>query len=207
VTGRADGSSVLSEQNKWQFFPSVAAAWRIADEDFMSSADFLSDLKLRASYGYAGNSAVRPYSTQSGLILVPYSWNDVQALAYSLDPQTGNSNLKWELTGTLNFGLDFGFWNQRVSGSVDIYDSKTKDLLLQRSLPATSGVSKVVQNIGKTRNHGIEISIQTINIRNKNFTWSSGISYTRNKEEIVDLVNGQNDVANSWFMETGKFFL
>jgi TonB-linked SusC/RagA family outer membrane protein len=200
VTGRADGSSVLSDQNKWQFFPSVAAAWRIADEEFMRDANFLSDLKLRASYGYAGNSAVRPYSTQSGLILVPYSWNDVQALAYALDPQTGNSDLKWELTGTLNFGLDFGFWNQRVSGSIDIYDSKTEDLLLQRSLPASSGVSKVVQNIGKTRNRGIEISLQTVNIRNKNFTWSSGISYTSNKEEIVDLVNGKDDVANNWFI-------
>lgn len=200
VTGRSDGSSVFSDQNKWQFFPSVAAAWRISDEAFMQNSKILSDLKLRASYGYAGNSAVRPYSTQSGLILVPYSWNDVQALAYSLDPQTGNPNLKWETTGTLNFGVDFGMWNQRVVGTVDVYDSKTSDLLLQRSLPATSGVSRVVQNIGKTRNRGIEIGLQTVNIRNANFTWTSGFNFTKNKEEIVDLVNGQDDVANQWFI-------
>jgi TonB-linked SusC/RagA family outer membrane protein len=200
VTGRSDGSSVLSSENKWQFFPSVAAAWRISDEAFLEKSKLVSDLKLRASYGSAGNSAVRPYSTQSGLILVPYSWNDVQALAYSLDPQTGNANLKWELTKTLNLGVDFGLWNQRVTGSIDLYDSKTSDLLLQRALPATSGVSKVVQNIGKTSNKGIEIGLQTVNIRSKNFTWSSGFNFTKNNEKIVDLVNGQNDIANLWFI-------
>lgn len=200
ITGREDGSSVLSDENKWQFFPSIAAAWRISDEGFMQNDKLFSDLKLRASYGSAGNSAVRPYSTQSGLILVPYSWNDIQALAYALDPQTGNTNLKWELTKTLNFGVDFGLWNQRVTGSVDVYDSKTSDLLLQRSLPPTSGVSKVVQNIGKTRNRGIEIGIQTVNIRKEKFSWTSGLNFTKNKEEIVDLVNGQDDVANNWFI-------
>ena len=200
VTGRADGSSVLSDENKWQFFPSVAAAWRISDENFMKTANTLSDLKLRVSYGYAGNSAVRPYSTESKLVLVPYSWNDQQALAYALDPQTGNTNLKWELTGTFNLGLDFGLWNQRVSGNLDWYDSQTSDLLLLRSLPATSGVSRVAQNIGKTRNRGIEIGIQTVNIKKANVTWTSFVNFTKNKEEIVDLVDGQNDVANSWFI-------
>ena len=200
ITGREDGSSVLSEGNKWQFFPSVAAAWRISDENFMQKSRLFSDLKLRASYGYAGNSAVKPYSTQSGLILVPFAWNEAQSLAYALDPQTGNPNLKWELTSTLNLGLDFGLWNQRVIGSIDLYDSKTQDLLLQRTLPATSGVSRVIQNIGKTRNKGIEIGLQTVNIRTNNFTWSSGFNFTKNKEEIVDLVNGQNDIANSWFI-------
>jgi TonB-linked SusC/RagA family outer membrane protein len=200
VTGRADGSSVLSEQNQWQFFPSVAAAWRIVDEQFLTNSKTVSDLKLRVSYGSAGNSAVRPYSTQSGLMLVPYSWNDLQALSYALNPQTGNSNLKWELTATANLGLDFGFWNQRVSGTIDWYDSKTEDLLLERSLPSSSGLSKVVQNIGKTRNRGIEIGIQTVNIRKSRFTWTSGINFTSNKEEIVDLVGGQDDVANKWFI-------
>jgi TonB-linked SusC/RagA family outer membrane protein len=200
LTGRADGSSVLSDENKWAFFPSAAAAWRISDEEFMKSQKLFSDLKLRASYGYAGNSAVKPYSTQSNLILIPYSWNDVQALAYGLDPQTGNPNLKWELTSTLNFGLDFGLWNQRLTGALDLYDSKTKDLLLQRSLPASSGVTRVVQNIGKTRNRGIEIGIQTVNISKPGFTWTTGFNFTKNNEEIVELVGGQNDIANNWFI-------
>jgi TonB-dependent starch-binding outer membrane protein SusC len=200
VTGRSDGSSVLSDENKWAFFPSAAVAWRVSDEDFMQSQNLFSDLKLRVSYGYAGNSAVRPYSTQSSLNLIPFAWNDVQALAYGLDPQTGNPNLKWELTGTANIGLDFGMWNQRVTGSVDVYDSQTKDLLLQRSLPTSSGVSRIVQNIGRTRNRGIEIGIQTVNISKPNFTWSTGFNFTKNKEEIVELVGGQNDIANRWFI-------
>ncbi|HSC53328.1 MAG TPA: TonB-dependent receptor [Phnomibacter sp.] len=201
ITGRADGSSIFTEGNKWAFFPSVAAAWRISDEAFMSTQRVFSDLKLRASYGYAGNSAVRPYSTQSGLVLVPFAWNDVQALSYALSTQTGNKDLGWEITKTANLAVDFGLWNQRVTGSIDLYDSKTEDLLLERALPATSGVQKVIQNIGKTRNRGIEIGVQG-NIFNKTngFNWTAGVTYTRNKEEIVDLVGGQDDVANGWFI-------
>jgi hypothetical protein len=107
LTGREDGASVLSPQNRWSFFPSAAAAWRIVDEDFMKNTRVFNDLKLRVSYGIAGNSAVSPYQTQSGIILIPYSFNDVSALAYGLDPQIGNTNLKWELTKTFNVGLDF----------------------------------------------------------------------------------------------------
>lgn len=200
LTGRADGASVLSSGNQWAFFPSAAAAWRISDENFMSSQHIFNDLKLRLSYGVAGNSAVGPYQTQSGLMLIPFSWNDQSNLAYSLDPQTGNANLKWELTSTINAGIDFSILKNRISGSVDYYDSKTKDLLLLRQLPPTSGVSKVLQNIGKTRNTGFEISLQTTNISTTNLTWKSLITFYHNKERIVELVGNQNDIANSWFI-------
>ena len=200
LTGRADGASQLSKQNRWSFFPSAAVAWRVIDEHFMSSQNILSDLKLRASYGIAGNAAVKAYSTQSGLILIPFSWNDQTALAYGLDPQTGNPDLNWELTATQNIGLDFGFLKNRITASVDYYDSRTHDLLLPRLLPATSGYQKVVQNIGKTRNNGIEVSLRTVNVQSKDLTWSSTVTYTRNKERIVDLVNGQSDIANSWII-------
>lgn len=200
LTGRADGASVLSSGNQWAFFPSAAAAWRIIDENFMSNQGIFTDLKLRASYGVAGNSAVGPYQTQSGLLLIPFSWNDQSSLAYTLDPQTGNANLKWELTGTKNIGLDFSVLKNRITGSIDYYDSRTKDLLLLRQLPPTSGVSRVLQNIGKTRNNGFEISLQTVNIKTQNLTWKSLITYTRNKERIVELVGKQDDIANSWFI-------
>ncbi len=200
LTGRADGASVLAKENRWSFFPSAAAAWRIIDENFMKGQSLFSELKLRASYGVAGNAAVQPYQTQSGLILIPFEWNDASALAYGLNPQTGNPNLKWELTNTLNTGLDFGLFHNRLTGSVDYYDSRTHDLLLLRQLPATSGVSSILQNIGKTRNNGIEVSLHGTVIDTKNFGWSTGITYTRNKERIVDLVNGQNDIADSWFI-------
>jgi TonB-linked SusC/RagA family outer membrane protein len=200
LTGRADGSSVLAKQNRWSFFPSAAAAWRIGDEDFMKNQHLFSDLKIRASYGIAGNAAVRPYQTQSGLILIPYSWNNQSALAYGLDPQTGNPNLKWELTATTDIGLDFSLFNNRVTAGFDYYDSRTHDLLLLRSIPASSGVTNILQNIGKTRNNGIEIMLNTVNIRTKNFSWSTGFTFTHNKERIVELVGGQDDVANGWFI-------
>ncbi len=200
VTGRADGSSVLLKENRWSFFPSAAVAWRIIDEDFMKDQNVFSDLKLRASYGVAGNAAVKPYSTTTGLILIPYSFNDISMLAYGFDPQNGNRNLKWELTGTQNIGLDFGLFKNRITASVDYYDSRTRDLLLLRPLPGSSGHTRVVENVGKTRNNGIEVSLRTVNVQTKHLTWSSAVTYTRNKERITDLVNGINDVAGGLFI-------
>jgi TonB-linked SusC/RagA family outer membrane protein len=200
LTGREDGASVLSKGNQWAFFPSIAAAWRINDEAFMSSQNLFTDLKLRVSYGVAGNSAVRPYQTQSNLMLIPFQWNEASALAYALQPQVGNPDLRWELTATKDIGLDFSILRSRVSGSFDYYDSETEDLLLLRQLPPTSGVRSTLQNIGKTHNKGFEISLRTINITSKNFEWSSNFTYTHNKEEIVELVGKQSDIANSWII-------
>lgn len=200
LTGRNDGSSILSDNNKWAFFPSVAAAWRISDEKFMENVKAVSDLKLRISNGVAGNSAVRPYSTQSALYLIPFQWNDVQIQAYGLNPQTGNPDLKWELTNTTNIGLDFSLWKNRISGSIDMYDSKTKDLLLLRTVPSTSGIQRIIQNIGKTRNKGIEIGMQGSVINKQNFSWNVGMTFTKNKEQIVELVGTQDDIANRWFI-------
>ena len=200
LTGREDGASVLSSDNKWAFFPSVAAAWRVLDEGFMSNQKIFNDLKLRASYGVAGNSAVRPYQTQSNLMLVPYHWNDQSTLAYTLQPQTGNPELQWELTTTADIGVDFSILKNRVTASFDYYDSRTEDLLLLRQLPPTSGVSSILQNIGKTRNNGFEITARTVNIQNRDFNWSTNITYTRNKERIEELVGKQSDIANSWII-------
>lgn len=200
VTGRADGSSVLTSDNRWSFFPSAAVAWRVIDEPFMASLNWLSDLKIRASYGIAGNAAVKPYSTNTGLILIPFSWNDQTVQAYGYDPQNGNRNLKWELTGTQNIGIDFGLLKNRISASVDYYDSKTHDLLLLRPVPTSSGHARVVENVGKTRNNGIEVSLRSVNIQTKQLTWTTALTYTRNKERITDLVNGINDVASGLFI-------
>ena len=195
-TGREDGASVLSPKNRWSFFPSAAVAWRVIDEKFMKSISVISDFKVRGSIGRAGNSAVRPYQTQSGLMLIPFSWNDQTALAYGLLPQIGNRDLKWELTTTQNIGVDFGVLKNIITGSVDIYDSKTKDLLYLQQLPSTTGGLSMLNNVGKTRNSGIEISLKTVNIQSNSFSWISNITYTRNKERIEFLPNG-SDIANS----------
>jgi TonB-dependent starch-binding outer membrane protein SusC len=200
VTGREDGASVLASSNHWAFFPSVAAAWRISDEAFMKDQNLFNELKLRVSYGVAGNSAVGPYQTQSSLMLIPFQWNDQSQLAYGLNPQTGNPDLKWELTGNQNIGLDFAVLKNRITGSFDYYDAKTRDLLLLRQLPPTSGVSKILQNIGKTRNTGFEIAINTTNIQTNNFRWETRLTYTRNKERIVELVGNQSDIGNKWII-------
>lgn len=200
LTGREDGASQLAPQNHWAFFPSAAAAWRIIDEGFMKDQDKLNDLKLRVSYGVAGNAAVSAYQTQSLLMLIPFEWNDASALAYGLNPQIGNTDLKWELTATKDIGLDFALFKSRVVGSFDYYDSKTHDLLYGVKLPATTGATNIQGNIGKTRNTGFEISLQTTNIQSKDFTWSSALTYTHNKERIVDLPNGINDVASGFFI-------
>jgi len=202
LTGRSDGSSKLAPGNQWAFFPSVAGAWRVSDEQFMQSQHVFSDLKLRASWGIAGNDAIRPYSTQTYMSKIPFSFDDTNAaLAYGISDQIGNRQLKWELSATTDIGLDIGLFDGRISAAIDYYDTHTKDLLLQRTLPTSSGVNTVVQNIGKTRNRGIEIGINTTNVSTKDFSWTSGIVFSRNKEEIVSLADeNTNDVANKWFI-------
>jgi TonB-linked SusC/RagA family outer membrane protein len=200
ATGRADASSVLASSNRWAFFPSAAAAWRVIDEDFMKTQTVFSELKLRLSYGVTGNAAVKPYQTQSGLVLVPYSYNDITNLAYGLDPTIGNTDLKWELTGTKNIGLDFGILRDRISGSLEAYDSRTSDLLLYMQLPGSTGALKTLANVGKTKNSGFEAQIKTVNMRSEGFTWTSNISFQTNKERIQYLPGGVNDIANSWFI-------
>src|SRR5690606_13209197 len=141
LTGRSDGSSKLAPGNKWAFFPSIAGAWRISDEAFMRSQRLFSDLKLRASYGIAGNDAIRPYATVTYLSKIPFSYDDTNAaLAYGISDQVGNRSLKWELSATTNVGLDVGLFGSRIYASIDYYDTRTKDLLLQRTLPTSGGV-------------------------------------------------------------------
>ncbi len=201
VTDRADGASRLSTGNKWASFPSVAAAWRISDEDFMSSVTALSDLKLRVSYGVAGNSGIAPYGTQSTLMRVPMAFGEASAQGFTFSPLLGNADAGWELSATTNVGVDFGLWNDRLTASVDIYDTRTSDLLLPRGLPPTTGVQTVYQNIGETRNHGIELALTSTNIRNDDFAWTSTVTFTHNKEEIVSLVTeGIDDIGNGWFI-------
>lgn len=200
VTARQDGSSKLAVGNKWTFFPSAAFAWRIIDENFMKNTNKLSDLKLRVSYGVAGNDPSGPYATQSTLTRIAFGYDDVAYPAYTFSRNVGNLALGWELSRTNNIGIDFGFFNNRVTGSIDYYDTKTTDLLLDRGLPPSTGVTTVKQNIGKTRNRGLEITLGSTNLRTENFTWSSYLTFTRNREEITELASGGDDIGNGWFI-------
>lgn len=200
-TGRTDGSSILADGHKWAFFPSAAAAWRISDENFMKGISAINDLKLRYSVGTAGNYAVDPGSTQNPVVRVAFGWDDTPAAGYLLNRRLGNDLLGWENTTTQDIGLDFGILKNRISGSVDYYHSNTFDLLLQRGLPASSGATNVIQNVGKTRNQGIELALNTENIKNDKIQWSSSLTFTRNKGKIVGLASGTlSDIGNNWFV-------
>jgi TonB-linked SusC/RagA family outer membrane protein len=201
LTNRADGASRLSAGNKWAFFPSIAAAWQVGDEAFMKSQNIFSDLKIRLSYGVAGNSGISPYGTQSTLARVPMAFGEASYQGFTFSPLLGNAQAGWELSKTKNLGFDMGFLKNRLTTTIDIYDTRTSDLLLPRGLPPTTGVKTVYQNIGKTRNHGIELGINSVNVKTKDLTWSSTMTFTSNKEQIVSLVTqGVDDIGNGWFV-------
>ena len=198
---RADGASQFSSSHKWGYFPSVAVAYSITEENFMKSTeDWLSGLKLRLSYGVTGNQAINPYQTQGGLSIAAYSWNEAPAFGY-LPTELSNRDLKWESTAVYNFGLDVEFFQGRIQGNLDVYNTNTYDLLMLRNLPITSGYNQVLQNVGRTNNKGIEVGLNTVNINTTNFTWSTDVAFYRNRTEIVELYNGkEDDIGNRWFI-------
>lgn len=204
ATVRYDGSSVLAEGHKWAFFPSIAGAWRINEEAFMKDIDWLDNLKLRASWGISGNSAVSAYQTGGGLGTTMYVFdvNGTEVGQYGYWPQAiPNHDLSWEKTATTNIGLDFGFFNNRINLTVDWYMQKTSDLLMQKQIPVMNGYLSTWSNVGKTRNTGVEVVLNTHNVMKKNFTWSSDLTFATNKEEIVELADGnERDIANGWFV-------
>ena len=141
VTGRTDGASVLSEGNKWQFFPSVALAWQLGDEDFIKNANLFSNLKLRASYGEVGNAtSISPYDTQSTITQTQYDFDGSPAYGFAIN-NLANRNLVWERSKELNLGLNMGLFNNRISTSIEVYDRKTVDLILGDKLPNSTGSS------------------------------------------------------------------
>lgn len=203
VSLRSDGASPLAKGHKWGYFPSTAVAWRVNEENFMRNLDFVSDLKLRASWGISGNSAIEPYATLGSLGTSTYAFDETPAYGY-YPSAISNPALKWEKTSTYNIALDFGLFKGRVSGSIEYYRSNTQDLLMSRLIPATSGYTEVMENVGKTRNQGVEIVLSTINFDSHNtdgFKWNTDFTFYKNKEEIVELVSGmQRDLSNSWFV-------
>lgn len=197
---RADGSSLLADGHKWGYFPSVAVVWRMNEESFLKGFDELSNLKLRLSWGESGQSAIDPYQTVGLLGSSTYSFNN--DLASGLYPKTmSNKNLTWETTSVFDLGVDFGFFNNRLSGSVDVYKSYTRNVLMNRKIPSTNGYTEVMENIGKTENFGIDVALNSVNIQKKNFTWTTDFTLSHNKEKIKELASGAlRDEANSWFV-------
>lgn len=205
ATGRSDGYSAFGTNNKYAFFPSLAAAWNISSEEFMESTNSWMDmLKIRLSWGSNGNQAIKAYQTLDRLKLTNYIWGDkgttVNGVILSYN-SIGNPNLKWETTRTVNAGVDFSFFNSRLSGSVDFYVSNTSDLLMSRTVPIMNGYNSIMDNVGETRNTGVELALNSVNMENKDFRWSTSYNFSLNRDKIIELRgDGKDDITNKWFI-------
>lgn len=201
LSTRWDGASVLAEGHKWASFPSAAVAWKISDEAFLANARFINNLKIRVSYGMTGNNTgVRPYDTQvranSGTL---YDFGGVVA-GGTAPSGVVNRQLTWEKTSEINTGVDYDFFNSRISGTIDYYNKVTDGILLNRNLPLESGWGSLADNIGKVRNKGIEFALTTVNISKKDFSWNTSVNFSKNINEIVSLVDKNDDLGNKWFI-------
>ena len=200
---RSDASSRLAKGHQWHTYPAVSAGWNIARESFMESLSWIDNLKFRVGYGETSNQSINPYSTLGGLAIRNYNFgNGTNYKAGYYVNSLPNPELGWEYSKTWNFGLDFSFFNGRLSGSFEYYTQKTNDILLSVKLPDTSGVSSYTGNIGKTENKGWEFSLNGIIIDNKNgWNWEAGINFYQNRNELVELASGADrDEGNLWFV-------
>jgi TonB-linked SusC/RagA family outer membrane protein len=185
-TGRADGSSRFGPSNLYAFFPSAAIAWRASDEDFLKDSKVISHLKLRASYGYTGNSEIPSYQFLPTLGTYSAIFNDTRVAGVGLG-RLGNEDLKWEKTMQGDVGLEIGFINNRISLEIDAYYRKTTDMLLDAPVPRTTGLATIDKNIGSLENKGLEIGLNTVNITNKDFTWTSTFNISFNRNVVLSL--------------------
>lgn len=201
-TVRRDGSSVFGKNNKYGTFPSVAVGWNIANEAFMQNTkSWLNNLKLRLSYGKSGNEAIGVYQTLVKLDANKFAMGGLSVVGLNANLLMGNNNLSWETTKTFNVGVDFGFFNNRINGNLDVYSSTTTGLLLKRNLPKMSGYDNVYANMGKTANTGVELTVNSKNIVTKDFTWGTTVVFSWNKNKIKDLYgDGKDDIGNRWFI-------
>jgi len=218
VSGRYDGSSVLSDGHKWAFFPSAALGWRLDQEEFMNDISWLDQLKLRFGMGMTGNSSSGPYDTLGNIrsFFVPFGGTG-NVLAYGTNEPyyfsgtelMANPALEWEKTTQWNLGVDFTFLRGRIGGAVDVYRSFTKDLLMNMTIPTLTGYSNTMANVGKTENKGIDVSVNFIPVQTRDFEWNSTLNLAWQKDEITELANGKNDmVDNNWFIghSNGVFY-
>lgn len=201
---RSDGSSKFRAGNQWSYFPSGAVAWRIKNENFMKDIRFIADAKLRGSWGITGNNRVGEYATYALLDFAVrnsyYSFNN--ELQQSAVPTSlASEDLKWENTAQTDLGLDVDFFQSRISLSVDYYKKTTSDLLLNAKLPPTTGYGSAFKNVGKTSNEGLEIALNTVNIKSRNgFNWSSSFNISFNRSKVLALTQNQESLAStmSW---------
>ncbi|WP_268225262.1 SusC/RagA family TonB-linked outer membrane protein [Sinomicrobium oceani] len=201
ATFRSDGSSRLAKGHQWHSYPAISAGWNIAKESFMKNVESIDQLKFRVGFGQTSNQSVDPYKTLGLLATRPYNFGDEFAMGYYLS-ELPNADLGWEYSETWNFGLDFSFFNNRLSGTAEYYIQNTNDVLLGVGLPPTTGVGSYTANIGKTQNKGMEFSLNGLILDNPDgLSWEAGINVYANRNKLVALASGQQrDEGNWWFV-------
>jgi TonB-linked SusC/RagA family outer membrane protein len=183
---RADASSKFGTNNKWGYFPSVAVGWVASEEKFIENLNVFDLLKVRASYGVTGNNQIPSYSSLATLSTQRYVFNNT-LYSGAVPASIANPDLRWETTDQYNIGFDMGFFNNRLMINADYYYKKTTDLLLEVQLPLNSGFNKAIQNIGAISNRGWELAVNTVNIDNGKFKWTSSLTLSANRSEVLDL--------------------
>lgn len=216
---RRDGYSAFGTKNPRADFPAIALGWVFSDEKFLKSAQWLNHGKLRASWGINGNRDIGRYAALADLATGKYQYvktdGTVVLVSQLYVNRLANPDLKWEETTSFNIGLDFAVLNNRLDGSIELYHKKTNDLLIERALPDVTGFINVIDNIGQVDNKGIEVMLNSLNLKTKNFSWRTSVNFSLNRNKIVHLygpvnaidpVSGRtiqvekDDVSNRWFI-------
>lgn len=204
VTMRADGSSKFGASHRWGFFPAAAVAWRLSNEDFLKDSQVVSNLKLRLSYGASGNDRI-PSDLDTKLYGIsdnrPAGWGEAGRYYYKFynTNYLYNPDVKWETTITRNLAIDFGFFRERLSGSLDFYWNTVKDLLVQSDIPGIAGYTKIMKNVGQTSNRGVELSLTGYIIDRPDFTLNATFNIGHNKNKINKLASGEQE----WILSSG----
>lgn len=204
ATARGDGSSRFAEGHRWGFFPSAAFAWRISEESFLKNVRNVNNLKLRLSVGRLGNQNIGDYQYAAlvgqGGYFIDYVFGGEKATG-AVYETISNPNLTWEKANSFDAGLDFGFFNGRLSGTIEAYYKRTSDLLWTVPLPYESGYISSLTNVGKLDNKGLEFTLNTVNVNANNFQWTSSFNFTLNRNNVVELYDGKQDVGKYIFVD------
>lgn len=215
---RWDGASQLAEGHKWASFPSFALAWRIEQEEFMKDITWINALKLRVGYGITGNSAISAYATKGAITSLYYNFGGTTSSTLGYVPsdpsaaspeKMANQELSWEKTTQINVGVDFSLLDNRLSGSIDYYNTTTNDLLMAMSIPALTGYTSTYANVGKTGGWGIDLQLNATPVKTKDFAWNTTLTWSLDRSEIKELANGNTeDTSNLWFVgeEIGIYY-
>lgn len=207
ATIRTDGASVLAPGNQWFTYPALSAGWNLGEEKFMRNISWIDNLKLRVGWGMSSNQTIAPYTTIGSLSSNFYNYGpgtspNVNYMSGYLINTLPNPGLTWESTRGYNIGLDFGFFGNRLNGAIEYYNVNTRDILLSKELPRSRGANSVLVNQGKTAGHGIEVTLNSLNIKSPGgFAWNTDLNFSMAREKIVALQPGlKQDIGNGWYV-------